>query len=699
MPIDYVKPNYNEVLPNIITGLEGDVSGRAASTLRQPIRNLETTIQILGDNDEIIDTITGKVISGSISYDGTSLIRRTGALTMVVDPAYMPSPDSVLWFNKKFRVYQGVVDLSQYPHEAMNFLLGTFWLDEHTINYNNEERTISLNLSDKMTRWDGVGLETKLKLEEKQEIPAVTAIKSLVESWGETEFGYIEEPVDGQVIPYDYEKQPGTPVMDIIEDLRDMYKTYICGYDVLGRFEIRRVDFQREADLPDPKWEFDATRNDRADLTLSFSETYDLKDVKNRIMVVGSTSVKTGYTPMGTVQLTDIKSPYSIEAIGNRTKVISNPDLTNDMQCVQQAAWELYKASTLQETITISVAPVYFLQPNDIITVTNPVTGKIFKYEIDKMSVDLGVDGTMEIDAHKIYFVRPSYGEWGTPTVNAIKRGISNLGWLSLGEQRIKDTYGIMASGKNILFIQFDVEGKGGAQAWNQAYDTTYNQLMDIDLSDVEGLNTKSESGDTGRSKGDYLDRVLAHEMFHAVCNDYYGYFKLVNWPTWWKEGFAELLHGAKERYQSIISYQSSAEKRDALIKRAAAQMNGQWESASEDYVSAYLIACALYYILGNKQNLQAAFQRLEEVSNGSSEILGTFLGMSDEDAAKQKVVSMMKTMPIWQYLDNESDPDTGSIGGNHMLNIYGKALDADDVFNNEEAKSESLGFKLSYIE
>lgn len=699
MPIDYVKPNYNQLLPNIITGLEGGVSGRAASSLRQPIRNLETTIQILGEKDEIIDTITGKVIRGTISYDGTSLIRRTGSLTMVVDPAYMPSPDSVLWFNKKFRVYQGVVDLSQYPHEAINFLLGTFWLDEHTLDYNTEERTITLQLSDKMTRWDGVGLETKLKIAEKEQIPAVTAIKTLVESWGETDFGYIEEPVDGQLVPYDYEKQPGTAVMDIIEDLRDMYKTYICGYDVLGRFEIRRVDFQRESDLPEPKWEFDATRNDRADLTLSFSETYNLKDLKNRIMVVGSTDVKTGFTPMGTVQLTDIKSPYSIEAIGTHTKVISNPDLTNDMQCVQAAAWELYKSSTLQETVSISVAPVYFLQPNDIITITNPVTKKTFKYEIDKMSVDLAVDGSMEIDAHKIYFVQPSYGEWGTPTVNAVKKGISNLGWLSLGEERIRDAFGIMGNGKNTIFVQFDAEDKGGTQAWVQAYDTTYNQLMDVDLADLDELDFKSPSGARGGSKGDYLDRVLAHEMFHAVCNDYYGYFKQVNWPTWWKEGFAELVHGAKERYRSIISYESTAEKRNALIQRAANQMEGKWESASEDYVSAYLIACALYYLLGNKQNLQAAFQRLSDVSNGTSEILGAFLGMNDEEAAKQKVINEMKVMPIWQYLDNPADPDTGSIGGNHMLNLYGKALDAEDVFNNDAADRESLGFKIAYIE
>ena len=47
MPLKYKKPNYNETLSNIVNGLEEKVSGRAASVLRQPIRNLQTTIQVL----------------------------------------------------------------------------------------------------------------------------------------------------------------------------------------------------------------------------------------------------------------------------------------------------------------------------------------------------------------------------------------------------------------------------------------------------------------------------------------------------------------------------------------------------------------------------------------------------------------------------------------------------------------------------
>ena len=72
MPLKYKKPNYNETLSNIVNGLEEKVSGRAASVLRQPIRNLQTTIQVLDNDGSIIDTITGKTTGGTINYDPNS---------------------------------------------------------------------------------------------------------------------------------------------------------------------------------------------------------------------------------------------------------------------------------------------------------------------------------------------------------------------------------------------------------------------------------------------------------------------------------------------------------------------------------------------------------------------------------------------------------------------------------------------------
>lgn len=240
---------------------------------------------------------------------------------------------------------------------------------------------------------------------------------------------------------------------------------------------------------------------------------------------------------------------------------------------------------------------------------------------IDTIQIDLDVDGIMSIDAHKMYFVKPDYGEADMPIVAAIKNGINKLGWLSLPEERIKDAYGISADGKNYLSIRFVVDEEGGWQAETTAYNTSRNQTLEIDLRDFEKLNLKDENGDVGRSKGDYADRVLGHEMFHAVCNDFYGAVKTMDMPVWFKEGFAELLHGGKDRYVTITGFESREAKKQALIKRAKNQLNGTWESTSDDYVAAYLIACAMYYLAGDLKGIHDMFQRLEKESNFKFEL------------------------------------------------------------------------------
>lgn len=698
MPIAYKKPDYNQSLPNIVTGMEPEISARAASTMRQPIRNIQTTIQVLNDDDSILDTITGHVVDGTINYSATSLTRRTGTLKMIVDPEYMPSKTSVIWFNKRFRVYQGIVDLTQYPREAINFLLGTFWVSESSLSISQQTRTISISLTDKMAQWEDLGLEEQLKIE--HGTPMSEAMRGIMELIGEHDFGYMYTSNAKEVMPYDYKKEAGTSITDIIEDFRDMYMDFICGYNVLGQFEYRKIEMQKKDETRKVKWEFDSADKDRADLTLSFDESYNLQDVKNRVVVIGSTSTKTGYTPKGTVKITDADNVFNVDAIGMRTKVIQNNDLTNDLQCVAQARYELWKTAHFQEKVTIDVVPVYAIQPNDLITVTNPVTKKTYRYMVDTISVGLGVDGLMTIDAHKLYYVGFDYGTAEMPIVAAIKNGIEHLGWLSLAEQRIKDCYGISGDGKNTIIVRFVSNQAGGEQASTTAYLTSRNQTLELDIKDFEKLNLKDENGDVGRSKGDYADRVLGHEMFHAVCNDFYGAPKTIDMPIWFKEGFAELLHGAKERYQSITGYVSDDEKKQALIERAGRQLNGAWESTSEDYVSAYLIAATMYYLSGSKEGLQEIFQRLEKQENVNLNFLYKALPLTNDSAQMySKVIQTMQNIDLWQYLNDPSDSDTCSIGGNHMLNLYGRPLDAEDVFNNSEATCESLGFKIRYDE
>ena len=63
------------------------------------------------------------------------------------------------------------------------------------------------------------------------------------------------------------------------------------------------------------------------------------------------------------------------------------------------------------------------------------------------------------------------------------------------------------------------------------------------------------------------------------------------------------------------------------------------------------------------------------------------------------KVIDEMQKMPIWDFLNDPTDVDTCSIGGNHMLNLYGRPLSPEDVFNNQTATTDSLGFKIKFDE
>lgn len=222
---------------------------------------------------------------------------------------------------------------------------------------------------------------------------------------------------------------------------------------------------------------------------------------------------------------------------------------------------------------------------------------------------------------------------------------------------------------------------------------------MEIDLRDFEKLNFSSEDGDVGRSQGDYADRVMGHEMFHAVCNDYFGTSKTIDMPVWFKEGFAELLHGGKQRYISLTGFIDNDEKKRYLVNLSKQILNGSWNSTSEDYVASYLISAAIYYVLGSKEELQSAFQRLKGSENINLNFLHKMLPQigKNNDEAKNIVLNKLENMDLWDSLNDLSDPDTGSIGGSHMINLYNKPLDSSDVFNNKLAEVPSLGFKLQF--
>ena len=696
-PVLLEKEYKDHTIVNAVNSLLiDDLPSNVYSIHQQPIRNMSVTIQIIDENTSmVIETITGKTESGSVSIDSSSLIRRTADLTLQIDPDLFPRRESLIWFNRIAKVYVGMEDLSNYG-EVTNFLLGTFWIDNVSLSVGTEDR-ISVSLSDKMTRYEDMKLETQMKLD--PDTPIHESIKLLMEMMGETEFGYIEECEPNEVIPYTMNYKIGDSVLDVLKKLRDMYMDYVCGYNVNGEFEFRKITTQREEDIQETKWIFDTEAKNGMDLTMSFKEDYDLKGIKNRITVYGATGEKSGYTPSGEVRITDPRSPFNVYAIGKRSDVLIENKYVTDEQCLSKAKFEVWKTSTFQEKCIITCPPIYILDTLDVIEVKHPVTKVVSKYAIDNATIGLGIDGTMSITAHKIYTVSLEYGEEKLPIVDTIIKGINNYGWISLGEERIRDCYNIMGDGTATIIVRFQDNAVGGEQASIISYATTNNQTLIIDLADFEDIILDEQNGATLHgNKGDYLDRVIAHEMVHAVMNDFFGHDLIIQFPIWFKEGFAEFLHGAKDRFLTVHSDLSKQEKKEALVSLAEKQLRGGWESSSNDYVSAYLIAIAIYR-LSSREHWRNLFPRIKSERNAGINFLQKLLPIAETtDGVVSRVVSEIENMDdVWSFLYDENDVDTGSVGGSHFMNIYNMPLDSETVFNNFNATDASIGFLLKF--
>ncbi|MGL6041532.1 MAG: flagellinolysin, partial [Deefgea sp.] len=118
------------------------------------------------------------------------------------------------------------------------------------------------------------------------------------------------------------------------------------------------------------------------------------------------------------------------------------------------------------------------------------------------------------------------------------------LGWLEEAETKIKDQFGIVGDGAKLIVNLKTSDGKNGTLASvsgvSGAGGKVDKQYLNIDMADFVPPNLPD-----GGSDPFYNDRIIAHEMVHAVMGRSMDFVSL---PKWFVEGAAELIHGADER-------------------------------------------------------------------------------------------------------------------------------------------------------
>ena len=136
--------------------------------------------------------------------------------------------------------------------------------------------------------------------------------------------------------------------------------------------------------------------------------------------------------------------------------------------------------------------------------------------------------------------------------------GLQN-GWLEQAESLIQQYYGISADGADIdIELTTFTDGTGGVAAQvvgliPGSYTGKASDVkLQIDMSDFTPPNLPN-----GGTAPFYNDRIIAHEMVHAVMYRSMNVASMFD-PTvdqkWFLEGAAEFIHGADERLQASIN-------------------------------------------------------------------------------------------------------------------------------------------------
>ena len=162
------------------------------------------------------------------------------------------------------------------------------------------------------------------------------------------------------------------------------------------------------------------------------------------------------------------------------------------------------------------------------------------------------------------------YSWWLQPALDLVEKSIG----ISFNEKDVKN---------RTLTITFDRSSGGTVLASADLYDITiYSQAFEsIDITGGENSGK--------RTRGFYFDRILAHELTHAVMANNENSSLWSNTPLCVDEGIAELVHGADDGRAGTIVRLAQAVNASKLEK-AMSYMRGSTENVTDAYAGGYML-------------------------------------------------------------------------------------------------------------
>ena len=270
--------------------------------------------------------------------------------------------------------------------------------------------------------------------------------------------------------------------------------------------------------------------------------------------------------------------------------------------------------------------------------------------EIDRISQTTEFNGLKVFDQN-----RNKVTGLSNTAQDAVIEGLQG-GWLEESENLIQRYYGISGNG-NAISIELNTFSDGAGNTAAKVVSAVgpsgpgTSIKLQVDMADFVPPNLPN-----GGNAPYYNDRIIAHEMVHAVMATSASWGELVNSAasTWFIEGAAEFIHGAEER---VVADGITATLADDIAA---------WGGTSVDYSAAYVAVRYLHEKIqaAGGEGVQDMIQYLhsntgktlnDAFANAShGAFANTTAFKSDFDLNKAAFVSTFDL----------SNADTGAIGG-----------------------------------
>ena len=266
-------------------------------TTLQSIRNIDCKLFVLDYDYSVLDEISGKTESVSLSVDAESDIRRTANINMTIKNSTQQNNTNDFywkvgnpyWFDKYLQIYVAIQDVQTQEFVWVNE--GIYMVNSPTITYDATSNQLSFQAIDLMSKM--TGLRDGYLEGMTYSVPAGSSISNAIKSiLFEQGFGnYIVYSPPYDYVPEDINIEAGGTTYELLCQLRDINSNWEMFFDVDGIFHFQQIPSGKVITDPSSGEEGEPIPLVNQDmwnrLNVSYTLDTNFEDVKNYVEVLG----------------------------------------------------------------------------------------------------------------------------------------------------------------------------------------------------------------------------------------------------------------------------------------------------------------------------------------------------------------------------------------------------------------------------